>query len=98
MTAADITNRAVSAGLITAGGRTPEASMSAALYVEALRAKSRVKKIALLGPSRAKRGSVRWTLRPPRAAPFLVRVRASHRDSDRHGGLSARRTPSWGWG
>ena len=62
MTAADITDRAISAGLMTAGGRTPAASMGAALYVEAGRSESRVQKVAVPGPSRAKRGSVRWTL------------------------------------
>lgn len=62
MTATELTDRAISAGLMTTAGRTPEASMSAALYVEASRPGSRVRKVAALGLIRAKQGSVRWTL------------------------------------
>lgn len=62
MTSVEIAGRAISAGLITTGGRTPEATMAAALYVEAKRSGSRVQKVAVPGHMRANRGSVKWTL------------------------------------
>ena len=62
MAAGEVTDRAISAGLITTAGRTPEATLSAALYVEAKRPGPRVRKVAAPGRIRAKRGSVRWAL------------------------------------
>lgn len=62
MTALEITDRALRAGFITTGGQTPDATMSAALYIEANRLSSRVMKIAVDGRNRARRGSVRWAL------------------------------------
>ena len=63
LTSAEITERAITRGLLNPGGRTPEASMSAALYLEALRPGGRLIKIAIPGRIRAVRGSVRWTVR-----------------------------------
>jgi hypothetical protein len=58
----EIAKRAVERGLLVPGGRTPGASMSAALYLEWHRPARRVIRVAVAGPARAVRGSVRWTL------------------------------------
>lgn len=62
LTAREITDQALEKGLITSNGRTPEASMCAVLYVR-LRNDSGLVKLEDRGALRAKRGSVRWTLR-----------------------------------
>ena len=61
MTTREVTERALTQGLITPRGKTPEATMSAVLY-EQLRLGSALRKIAQPGTIRAKRGSVRWTV------------------------------------
>jgi hypothetical protein len=62
LTAQEITDQAVEGGLITPSGKTPEATMSAVLYVR-LRNDPDLVKLEDRGDKRAKRGSVRWTLR-----------------------------------
>lgn len=62
LTTAEVTERAIDKGMLSTKGKTPEASMSAALYKEAGSKKPRVCKLAQQGPTRAARGSVRWTL------------------------------------
>jgi hypothetical protein len=52
----------IDAGLIVPTGKTPRATMSAALYQRA-KSDKRLVKLATPGRGRAKRGSVRWTLR-----------------------------------
>ena len=61
LTAREIVAAAIKKGLIVPKGKTPEATMSAALYA---RAKSDpfLVKLDIPGPSRAKRGSVRWSV------------------------------------
>jgi hypothetical protein len=62
MTAAEITDAAITAGLLTTRGKTPVTTMSARLYVEALRSKSPlVVKMPRRG-TKARPGSVRWAL------------------------------------
>jgi hypothetical protein len=61
----EILNRAMAAQLITTAGKTPEATMTAALY-RALDS-GRIIKVAAKGPVRAKRGSVRWTVKADQA-------------------------------
>ena len=62
LTVREITNLAIEAGLITPRGKTPAATMSAALY----RARNHPDLVSAgdRGDKRAKRGTVRWTLRP----------------------------------
>lgn len=62
LTTREITDIAIKSGLLTPRGKTPDATMSAVLYG---RAKGHVEftKLADPGNGRAKRGSVRWTLR-----------------------------------
>lgn len=62
LTAQEITDRAIKGGLITPNGKTPVASMNAALYGR-LRNHPDLVKLEDRGDKRAKRGSVRWTLR-----------------------------------
>jgi hypothetical protein len=62
LTVEEITNQAVEAGLIAPNGKTPTASMSAVLYRPGNRRD--LVKLEVRGEKRAKRGSVRWTLRP----------------------------------
>lgn len=68
LTVREITTRAIEVGLITPAGRTPDATMSAALYVHA-RKDAALTKIEEPTNGRAKRGSVRWTLTPRNAEP-----------------------------
>ena|SRR5438128_11762405 len=64
LTAAAITEEALLRSLIRPSGKTPVATMTAALYVEARdNPASRVLRLAEPGPQRARRGSVRWMLR-----------------------------------
>ena len=61
LTTVEVAQRAMDGDLLSTKGKTPEASMSAALYREAGAASPRVKKLAEPGATPAKRGSVRWT-------------------------------------
>ena len=61
LTTREITARAIETGLITPVGKTPDATMSARLYVRA-RKDATLTKIEEPGNGRAKRGSVRWML------------------------------------
>jgi hypothetical protein len=62
MTAHEIVTVALDEGLITSKGLNPERTMTARLYVGVKRDK-RLVKLSSPGASRARRGSVRWTLR-----------------------------------
>jgi hypothetical protein len=62
MTTREITNLAIQRKLLVTRGKTPLASMSAVLYLR-VRDDPELVKIAAQGSRRAKRGSVRWTLR-----------------------------------
>lgn len=62
MTVREITGAAVSRGLIKPDGKTPERTMSAALYTAPSDAP--VSREYQPGPTRARRGSVRWRYRP----------------------------------
>jgi hypothetical protein len=62
LTVREITNQAIEAGLITPSGETPVATMSAVLY--RLQNHSDLIKTGDQADKRAKRGTVRWTLRP----------------------------------
>lgn len=62
LTAREITRQARQRGLVTSNGKTPEATMLAVLYVR-LRSDPDLVKLEDRGPTRAKRGSVRWALR-----------------------------------
>lgn len=58
----EITDSALQRKLIRPGGKTPNATMSAALYTRVGHS-SELVNIDAPGNGRAKRGSVRWTLR-----------------------------------
>jgi len=58
LTTREITEIALRRGLITTRGKTPEATMSAALYGAPL--ESRIRRDFTPGSRRAVRGSVRW--------------------------------------
>ena len=62
LTVKEIVEQARARGLLMPRGRTPEASMSAALYRK-LGKDSAIVKVAEPGNVRAVRGSVRWSLR-----------------------------------
>jgi HB1, ASXL, restriction endonuclease HTH domain len=62
LTAREITILAIQQGLIAPRGKTPEQTMSARLYMRA-RIDPELVKLESPGSTRAKRGSVRWTLR-----------------------------------
>ena len=62
LTAQEITCRAIETGLITPKGKTPVATMVSTLYVR-LPNDPDLLKLEDHGNKRAKRGSVRWTLR-----------------------------------
>jgi hypothetical protein len=64
LTTADITHCAVERGYLVPGGKTPEASMSTALYGELMSPRSRVRKVSRAGLVRAQRDSVRSALAP----------------------------------
>ncbi len=51
--------------LVTTHGKTPYATLVAQLYKQAQRDDATIIRIADQGPERAKRGTVRWTLRTP---------------------------------
>lgn len=58
----EITELALERRMILPAGKTPHATMSAALYTR-VGEDSEIVKIDVPGNGRAKRGSVRWTLR-----------------------------------
>jgi hypothetical protein len=58
MTTGEITERAIVQGLIRPRGKTPQATMSAALYCKP--ADAPIARVFEPGPKRARRGSVRW--------------------------------------
>jgi HB1, ASXL, restriction endonuclease HTH domain len=60
LTAREITNRAIELGLLRSVHRTPEATMSAALYMHLKRGGQLVRRVAEPGKKRAVRGTVRW--------------------------------------
>jgi HB1, ASXL, restriction endonuclease HTH domain len=60
LTAREITEAAIKRGLLTSVHRTPEASMSAALYMHVKKGGQRVRCVSEPGQKRALRGSVRW--------------------------------------
>jgi hypothetical protein len=63
LTTKEITDKALRRGLIEPAGKTPEASMSAALYMHVKSAPSaRIRRLYEAGHGRARRGSVRWAL------------------------------------
>jgi hypothetical protein len=62
MTAQEIIDVAVKRGLIETVGKTPAATMSARLYAAPRGAP--VRRISRRGPTRARRGSVRWEYVP----------------------------------
>jgi hypothetical protein len=61
LTVGEVTQAAIRRSLVVPGGKTPEATMSAALY-RAVQQRSDLVKLSESGPTRARRGSVRWTL------------------------------------
>ena len=62
LTTREITDLAIEEGLIVPTGKTPDASMSRELYLR-VRNDPELIKVEHSGNGRAKRGSVRWTLR-----------------------------------
>jgi hypothetical protein len=62
LTTREIAERAIGTGLIKPRGKTPDATMSAALYGH-LHDDAQLAKLEEPGNGRAKRGSVRWALR-----------------------------------
>lgn len=58
----EITEQAIEAGLIVPHGKTPNATMGACLY-QYVRTDNALVKLEAPGAGRAKRGSVRWTVR-----------------------------------
>jgi len=68
MSIREITVEAIRQGLIRPAGKTPEASMSSSLYTEInSNPNTSLARLAEAGPTRARRGSVRWALRDNRA-------------------------------
>jgi len=67
LTVEEITDQAVERGLITPGGKTPQATMRATLY-SGVHKHPELVKLEEPGGGRAKPGSVRWTLHRASAA------------------------------
>ena len=63
LTAAQITEQAIASGLITTRGKTPRDTMAAQLYVNLKAPAPVVRRVADKGPTRARRGTVRWAAR-----------------------------------
>ncbi len=62
-----IAEEAIRRGLIRPTGKTPAATSSARLYVEVRdNPAARIVRLAEPGPTRARRGTVRWTLKDSR--------------------------------
>ena len=61
LTTREVIDEAIRRGLVKPTGKTPEATMSAALYCHVLKGEpKKVARVAEPGPGRARRGSVRW--------------------------------------
>jgi SpoVK/Ycf46/Vps4 family AAA+-type ATPase len=73
LTAEEITTQALQRGLISTSGKTPAATMGAALYLD-LRdnPNTRLVRHAEPGPNRARRGNVRWSL--TRLGPLVAQA------------------------
>lgn len=65
LTTREVLDAAIKAGLVVPKGKTPHATMSAALY-ERAKSDPLLVKLEKPGPWRAERGSVRWTVRKAR--------------------------------
>ena len=76
LTAREITNQAIERGLITPVGKTPLATMKAELY-QRVRSDPDLVKLQAPADGRAKRGSVRWTLRDGANAAPTRRTQAN---------------------
>jgi hypothetical protein len=63
LTADEILSEAQRRGLLSSKGKTPKATLSAALYTNLKRKKSPFERVFKPGELRAKRGSVRWRLK-----------------------------------
>src|SRR5581483_4207831 len=74
LTAREITTRALDRGLLQPRGRTPEKTIDACLY-RAVRDDPAcpVRRVFEPGPTRARRGSVRWVLRADNVSEELAR-------------------------
>jgi hypothetical protein len=68
LTTREITDQVLEKGLITPHSKTPHATMAARLYLR-VQKDSMLVKINVPGNGRARRGSVRWTLRQSTAMP-----------------------------
>jgi hypothetical protein len=68
LTAREIVAAAIKKGLIVPKGQTPEATMAATLYTRAANSDPLLVKLAEPGRSRARRGSVRWSVQKSRGA------------------------------
>lgn len=67
MTATEIARIALDRGLVESSGKTPRATLAAQLYVHVREhPQGPLQKISGPGPSRARRGSVKWAWREPR--------------------------------
>jgi hypothetical protein len=63
MTAREIVDEAVRRGLLSPAGKTPDATLNANLYLHVRNCASpRIVRLYQEGPTRARRGSVRWAL------------------------------------
>ncbi len=65
MTARELAAMALERGLVRSSGRTPDATLAPQLYVRVRKQPGGpLRRVAEAGPSRARRGSVRWVWRP----------------------------------
>ena len=64
LTTREITDLALENGFIDPQGKTPAKTMAAVLY-NRVQTDARLVKISTQGPRRARRGTVRWTIRTP---------------------------------
>jgi len=62
LTPMEIVTRAKAAGLLVSSGKTPDRTLSAALYRDSLTSSPRFRRVYQRGRIRAVRGSVRWLL------------------------------------
>lgn len=66
LTVQEITGEALRRGLLATKGKTPDSSMSAVLYDAEKRPETGIGRLYQPGESRARRGSVRWTVKDKR--------------------------------
>ncbi len=65
LTSREVAERVIAGGLIRTSGKTPEASIAAALYVALRDGRAPgLERLFEPGPTRARRNSVRWRYRP----------------------------------